>query len=292
MRTVFILGAGASQPYGLPTGYQLVPQILEILRLKKGDFESLGILPREMNEFEKRIRESNIIAIDDLLNQHPQFLELGKLAIAFALVQFEKKSELLKPGIDDDWYRYFFEHLHRLQQPVNPEQYSFITFNYDRSFEEYFDTVTAAFFGNSEQERKQAILDIPIVHIHGQLGILPSRGGNCPYAPTQDRSHVQRVAYSLRITDKEDDPQTLARAQVLIRNANTIRFLGFRYWRTNLDKLEFGKNSANCPDIAGTAYGFEKAEISHLKARNPSLKNLHAHPMKIVEFFRKEYPIS
>lgn len=293
MRTVFILGAGASQPYGLPSGYELVNEILGVLRSRTENFENWGFLVKEIEEFIKAIEESKPMAIDDLLARRADdFLRIGKLAIAHALVQFEKKEELTKRGQDDDWYSYFFEHLRKLARPVQHEEYSFITFNYDRSLEYYLDMATNAHYGESEPQRKKAILDIPILHVHGHLGMLPSRGGDSPYEPAQHRSRIMGMSKNLKLTDDEADSDILAHVQTLIQRADRIRFLGFGYHETNLKKLDFQKNAASCNVISGTAYGKSEIEILEIKQRIPVLlNNVELYPMKILNFFREAEPI-
>lgn len=291
-RTVFILGAGASRPYGLPSGYELVGEVIQVLKSKKTDLNNYWkFLHKDIDGFIKAIEGSVPQAIDDLLVQRREFLEIGKVGIAYALVQYEREEMLFRRENNDNWYGYFFEHLKDLPAPVNQGRYSFITFNYDRSLEHYLLTSADNFYGDSNDKRKQAIRDIPVLHIHGHLGLLPSQGGDLPYHPTDSRTDVNRISKNLKLTDEEADTEVMARAHVLIQEAHIIRFLGFGYHETNLKKLELDSNVGEREyDIAGTAVGLKAAEIRQIEAKHRIM--LDKDGRTIVDFFRDKYPLN
>ena len=68
-QTVFILGAGASAPYGYPTGKQLRQQIIDNLDInrKKVDMVQFNELLRKLLLQEKRIESKELR--NNLLNQ-------------------------------------------------------------------------------------------------------------------------------------------------------------------------------------------------------------------------------
>lgn len=136
--TVFILGAGASKPYGYPLGWELRERILAL----PDDcelFPKLDHAPNEFIQFKKALAESPAESIDAFLEHRDEFTRIGKHAIAAELLKCEQRERLYDPGNEDDWYRYLFNRMtagvrfdHFLQNEV-----SFVTFNYDRSLEEY-----------------------------------------------------------------------------------------------------------------------------------------------------------
>ena len=135
------------------------------------------------------------------------------------------------------------------------------------------------------------LLNIPILHVHGHLGVLPSKGGNFPYEPTDDNSHIQNISRNLRLTDEEADNQVIGQAQILIQKAETIRFLGFGFHESNLKKLSFDANAANCNDITGTAVGLTETERESKGRKHPKLKYLDGRGRTIVSLFREANPL-
>jgi hypothetical protein len=291
MRTVFILGAGASQPYGFPSGYKLVSDIVDVLGIRKQDFENWGV-ESSLRSFRQAIQDSQPPAIDDLIIQRPkEFLQIGKLAIAAALTQYEIRENLTRREIEDDWYSHFFNHVRSLPQPLSEQEFSFITFNYDRSLETCLDSASEGAFGNTSPGKKEAIKKIPILHVHGHLGFLPSGGGNSPYEPAKDRGTISSMATNLKLTAEEGDGLVLGNAQSLIQKADRIRFLGFGFHESNMKKLDFNAITEGKHDVSGTALGKTAVELKKLAKDYPKLRGLDNHQRKIVQFFREAKPL-
>lgn len=101
-RTVFILGAGASCPYGYPSGARLCERI----RLPQGfmnDYTGYGIpsqLERtardaklqEIEKFKDAFNKSRIKSIDSFMAINPKLAPIGKYIIAFEILRAEGKS--------------------------------------------------------------------------------------------------------------------------------------------------------------------------------------------------------
>lgn len=291
MRTVFILGAGASHPYGLPLGYTLVSDIVQVLNSSRSNFKNWGFTDTQIQRFHDAIKFAKPKAIDDLLVQRKEFLEIGKLAIAHTLTQYEKEENLFRRDNSEDWYGYFVDHLRTSKGPPPNERYAFITFNYDRSLEYFLAKSTINFYGKDDSAKVAAFLSIPILHIHGHFGVLPEYDGTAPYAPTNDHSQIRQVSAGLRLTDDEIDPKTLAEAQILIQKAAKIRFLGFGYHEANLRKFEFDRNAERCNDIKGTTLGISGAEIAIIKRKHPKFTYMDREERTILRFFRDKYAL-
>ena len=93
--TVFVLGAGASAPYGFPLGRTLMSEIVRKLR-KAGDFRDQvqACAPHtDMARFTSRLSASGRSSIDLFLEKRPDLLEIGKAAIVRALVPYEIDDE-------------------------------------------------------------------------------------------------------------------------------------------------------------------------------------------------------
>jgi hypothetical protein len=130
-KTVLILGAGASVPYGFPTGAELRRDILASLG-NEGRFQNyhaLGYTERHwLENFRRDFWRSQQPSIDAFLESRPDHLELGQLVIADFLMPNERRYDLhpedwrtegdyqllginVKLGPDEHWYRYLFQRM-------------------------------------------------------------------------------------------------------------------------------------------------------------------------------------
>jgi hypothetical protein len=191
--TVFILGAGASWHYGYPTGEDLVKKVIQKARLASNYFKLSGErqnvqrpkyiardAPKnagpstseikaqwtkahaECENLMSRLRQVDPLVIDYFLNQNPSLAPIGRLLIAWVILECGRLSqvgninrrELLENSPDlrtkeharitdiskfkDRWYRFV---LHKLVTncPVSKDllrsDVHFVTFNYDVSLD-------------------------------------------------------------------------------------------------------------------------------------------------------------
>jgi hypothetical protein len=98
--TVLILGAGASIPYGFPSGADLV---IRICARGAGAYRAFGIEEQQAAEFIQALRASEQPSVDAFLEHRPNFMHVGMVAIAATLVECEQEANLRKPG---EWYGY------------------------------------------------------------------------------------------------------------------------------------------------------------------------------------------
>lgn len=194
-KTVFILGAGASWHYGYPTGEELVRKIIDRAREASHFFrDSMQTNPiranrptyikrvpsedisadqirgewekafRECEEFINKLEQVNPLVIDYFLGQNPKLQPIGKLIIAWVILECEatylkiksnqNRRELLSRSprledrrnaehldivrFNDDWYRFL---IHKLlnnctsSEKLHENKVHFVTFNYDISLE-------------------------------------------------------------------------------------------------------------------------------------------------------------
>src|SRR5712671_5186207 len=101
--TVLVLGAGASYPYGFPTGKQLKEQICNTFS-PEGSLpdvfasEECTLEPEQFFAFREAFLRSGQPSIDAFLERRPNFLDVGKLVIAFSLMPYEKEENLYNPN--------------------------------------------------------------------------------------------------------------------------------------------------------------------------------------------------
>lgn len=164
-KTVLVLGAGASKPYGFPLGYELTWEIKKVLLN--------GTNPRVTNAIRKACDEKDVWdfchvfshsgqrSIDNFLahSKNPDHWKIGKLLIAAIIKHYESETILFDRSKDDDdhWYEYLWERLSRQVgivpwEDFHKNQLSVITFNYDRSLETYLTTVMGNTYGKSKEE--------------------------------------------------------------------------------------------------------------------------------------------
>lgn len=161
---------------------------------------------------------------------------------------------------------------------------SFITFNYDRSVEAYLSMALQARYHKSEADVADMLSTIPIVHVHGHLGILPWQKyaaernkvhyglDNCPLVKTNDPvreydstvnpAMIREAAKGIKIIFEDmDETPEFCYARKLIQRAEIIYFLGFGYNRTNMRRLGISADKRQ-PTAEGTGLGLTPVEAT------------------------------
>lgn len=183
---VFIIGAGASKEFELPTGVELVTQIEQLCnfqishignitsgdnllrrcfkRMESSNGDNLG--SAHLVQVAERIRQNMGLApsIDNFLGSHVDkegWVEVGKLVIARAILKAERASKLWfednniynKPdfaSLKENWLTELFK---TLGAGRGVDDFSaalrsckFITFNYDRVIEHFFHQAIKSYF--------------------------------------------------------------------------------------------------------------------------------------------------
>ena len=275
--TVLVLGAEASCPYGFPTAKQLKTLICEAFsgpdapgsRLL-GDISNC---PRHrFFEFREAFRKSGVPSVDAFLERRPEFLTVGKLAIAYCLIPFENESTLFAPPLHDsgDWYEYLSGKLAASFDEFGENKLSIITFNYDRSLEHYLFTSLRSLHGRSVDDCLEKLAKVPVIHVYGQLGTIPyPQPGSREYLPLGgDENNVRDAVLDAAhgITLLHEAASDLAEARKLLEAAKRICFLGFSYHPLNLARLQL-ENSILHRLVFGTVLRFEAGEVKQTEER-------------------------
>jgi hypothetical protein len=249
--TVFVLGAGASQAYGFPSGPALVDRICDQLRSVQSDdvkrlIQSDLCTGERLMTFRRRLLESRLDSIDAFIQRRPEHADVGKTMIALELMKCESETGLY-PKRENDWYRALFNQI----VPKKPHEFQsnrlkVITFNFDRSFEHALFRTLETLFDASRllpgevQESTRLIRMLPVLHIHGQLGSLACIEGDSlcrDYTPTDDPYDAMARGRELKVMEEEIDKETLATAHGWLKSADVICFLGFGFHSSNLERL-------------------------------------------------------
>ena len=260
--TVLILGAGASAPFGFPSGQKLLDDICRGLSREPAGFFTLlrecGFDANTIAAFRDALKSSGRPTVDVFLECRPEFLELGKTAIAASLIAYEIEDKLLE--VKGNWYGYLFQRLGpSLLGDVAQSRLSVITFNYDRSLDHFLFLALQNAFNLKPHEAVRFLKKIPIVHVYGTLGELPhvGRGATRPYRrsdPARTVTDALAAKDSIKIVPKgvEGDVD-FGRALQILGEAEVVCFLGFGYLRDNVERLGLERRTAGTR-LWGSAY--------------------------------------
>lgn len=265
-QTVLILGAGASKPYGFPIGEDLKNLICDNLIVEERNAEKIRLLvqmgfdTKLIAEFRKDLDGAEAYTIDEFLEHQLKYYEIGKASIALSLIPFETEKSL-----SGDWYQYLLSNLNTEFAYLDKNKISILTYNYDRSLEQYLFNAISHKYPNNEEQIIAKIKKIPIIHSHGYLGSLPwqeSQGQK--YSPELNIDRLRIAQQSIKIVhdkDIEENPEFIA-AQNTLEIAKRIYFLGFGYDDINLERLDL-KSAPQDSLICGTSY-----QLSRKKKRD------------------------
>lgn len=277
-QTVFILGAGASWPYGYPTGLELRNKILDNLKSphqssnvswkdRYDRFYKLGYSEENITQFRDELSKSTLYSIDAFLENRPEFHNIGKIAIADALIPCEDEGRLYTT--DNNWYSYFFNRItpRSSSEKFAENKISFVTFNYDRSLEQYLYSALKNTYGKSKTDVANIMAKLRIIHIYGKVDLLEWQspdGKGQPYDGKRGDSScsLKKAADMIRIVhediDVDSDP-VFVEVHRLLHDAKNIFFLGFGYYETNLDRLKM-KHFIEGRDVMGTSLNLESSK--------------------------------
>ena len=274
-KTVLILGAGASRSYGFPTAAELTDMILGRLpprfisdhRFNKGvepgpnwnDWilnESSVLDPAFVRSFQQHFEAADTFSIDRFLAFQPKHEAIAKPIIARILLLCEGKSTL-RGG----WYAQFWNDV--IQDAIKTESppIDVITFNYDRSLEQYLQTVSAAAYADSNK----ALAAVRIQHVYGSLGSLDGDGNVTEYGEVQRH---KKASTGIKLISPRAACNSTIRDTIL--SCDRAVFLGFGFDSLNLDTL--GRTSQNHPrEMFASCYGLSTRLKAQAEDRLPGV---------------------
>lgn len=295
--TLFVLGAGASKPYGYPTGKELRTYICKQLpghfsEFIRGDdrLSNKGNvkLNKEIKVLADVFKKSSIQSIDKFLSLNPYLSNIGKMAIATSILTFEEKS-LFNEDISDashDWYSLLYERMTEGFSSIDSweefknNKVSFITFNYDRSLEYYLHTSFIHSFWQVKDaivlNRYETYMPFPFIHVYGQLD-KPTWMGGSKYASDINFQRINTCKDNIRVIG-ERAVEVNETIKKLFEKAERIFFLGFGYASENMKVLGLPKAIDESKKYYGTAKGFTSKELNKIRIdlqRNFKIRDLN-----------------
>lgn len=290
-KTTFVIGAGASCEFRLPSGDQLKGEIAKSLSIAFADGYRLSSgAPHVVDAMRQiasqrgigdinplltagwKIRDAMVLApsIDNFVHTHRDdslIVECAKLGIVNSIFAAERSSLMPKyePGdqkaldfsrINDTWivklWQMIAEGVGKSGVREMFNNISFIVFNYDRCLEHFLFWSLKYYFGIEDDEAKNIVAEINILHPYGSLGPLTwqdKEGGvafgakSIPYA-----SSIEKIK---TFTESEAE---IPEIENILASSESVVFLGFSYMDLNM-KLLRPKRRSDVKTIFGTAYG-------------------------------------
>jgi len=293
--TLFILGAGASIPYGFPSGAKLREQICSVAQ-SQAIFPNIsavsnftGVTYADLKDFAKCFMLSGLSSIDTFLGRRTEFADIGKAVIAALLIPQEQVVMFNHGGNQDDWYFALWNSLvsnvSSLQE-LAQNQVQIFTFNYDRSLEKYLHTSIIHTFNTTQEQALEALQYFNIHHVYGSLGGYglneDSTHNTRPYKPDIDEVSLQISTKSLKvIPEARAEDATFIKAREAFIWADHVCFLGFGFDPLNIQRLGFRdiistnpKNSLPYKVVASTL-GRTYAEIDIIHDAIIGVKDFH-----------------
>ncbi|HEX9911894.1 MAG TPA: hypothetical protein VGB01_01450 [candidate division Zixibacteria bacterium] len=274
--TVLVLGAGASIPYGFPSGLQLMNTIITKLDSNSPNnfiksLKEFSIADDEIRTFRDDLINSNALSVDAFLEYRPEFLNLGKLAITLALIPLEEEHKLSDfTNRGESWYANLFNKLNASFDAFSENKLSIITFNYDRSIEHCLFKSMRSKYKKSDGECAEKLSKLPMIHVHGRLGALPWQGEKGrAYSPRADLLKLEEIKnvseQIVVIPEAEDTSSEFEAAFRSMKIANFIYFLGFGYHEMNLRRLKTDELKSS--SIRGTGFRLGRTAISAIRGK-------------------------
>jgi len=284
-----------SYPYGYPTARELKTLICdEFSNPNTAASRLLGdnsdYSPDEFCGFKEAFLRSGQPSIDAFLERRPNFLGVGKLAIAYCLVPFEDERKLYQPDPNrgGDWYEYLSVKLNTSFEEFGNNKLSVITFNYDHSVEHYLLTSLQNLYGKPFDECAKLLAQIPIIHVYGQLGRQPYPQPGCHLYEPNRQSFADVALAAEGITLLHEGISELHEARRLLHAAEKICFLGFSFHPLNVSRLAIETQNAGSKSIFGTARGLVGGELTDVERRTHSAlgSNIVLHSSDNLETLR------
>jgi hypothetical protein len=269
---VFVVGAGASAEFGMPTGAEMKTKVGESLNFDRnqrgliiGDRDIFDMLGNRFGAESSRYQEGatelaarikEFESIDEALHwlsASPELVLLGKVAIVRYILQAERESKLYKQPESDryneSWLPSFVSMAlgsqTREQSNNGFRNATIINFNYDRTIEQFLFHWLQFNFGLSLEEAKAAIKSLNILRPYGSVGFLPwQEGGGVPFGDQIGMNHEKLFSVSkniLTFTEQALSDQLKSEITLAMDNADYVVFLGFGFHQQNMSIIRATK---------------------------------------------------
>jgi hypothetical protein len=253
-------------------------------------FRQLEIAPEAPGAFALLLLKSMQPSVDAFLENQPDFLKVGKAAIAAALIPYENQDMIEQRNSHMKWYEYLFHQLGPNITDLEQSHLTVVTFNYDRSLEYFLYNALARAFGLDHEGTLALYTRTPIIHLHGSLGpphFISTEGRG--YSKTLDLKSLITAISSIRIPRAEKiDEAPFDLAGKAINEAEVLCFLGFAYLPQNIRRL--GIQMLEQRLMFGSAYHLPRNDISRAQREIPGHVTFGTYEQDALAFVQ-DYPV-
>lgn len=256
--TTFILGAGASLPYGFPLAEELRKQIINITNVgSSGNMVPTIVKMRfqedDIKDFKIKFEDARDKTIDAFLyrfRDKKRLVSIAKIAITIALLECERRRSITVEEVDDDWFTIILDDIKKVDDfsQFDLSHLNFITFNYERSIEYLFITSLRGSYPpfNNDDNLAEALGKMNIEHVYGSFGDI-IRGLNhigdngAPYGELINPHTIQMASLAFLLPHEQfisQRQEQMNRCMEILNKSDLILFFGFGYHKENLDRLQ------------------------------------------------------
>lgn len=258
-KTVFFLGAGSSNPYGLPLGTSLQKEMAA--NSNSPILVKSGFSNEERDDFNEALRYNKYNTIDEFLEKKTRFRKIGSYTIALTILSRENNDKLF---LQRDWYGGLFDSLDFEREIPNIKNLSIVTLNYDRSLEHFLSSSIEHNCYDGTIDLSRTMLSfIKIFHPHGNIGNLTEVEYG---AKNLDLKLLKVASNNIRITSDDLSKTTDFKNSIIaLRKAKNIIFLGFGYDKNVLIKY-FNDTIEPDKKYFGTAMNIQPKRAEEIKS--------------------------
>lgn len=287
---------------------------------KHSVWERAGFSPEEHTKFQRDFSKAGGVSIDEFLGscQDSKMVRLGKTAIADALLPDEDMNSLFSSRADQaqigrasNWYETLFTMIRQgvAFEDLDLEWLSVVTFNYDRSFEQFmFDSLKYSYQIADDSDVVKKIEQLEIIHVHGSLGklewqSLPNGLSVIPYHAQPTRRPRFPTDFGIQagkniqiIAESDQTSREFNTAHDLMQTASQVLFLGFGFHELSLKRL--GVQKLKSGHLFGTIFEItydtlkllaEQAPLSNVSSASGQLQGIHGFERKKVYEFLQNH---
>jgi hypothetical protein len=282
--TVFILGAGASQPYGFPTGEGLTRAIRGMNKAPQPvrDYLTTQYGPDDRNidelwtAFYNDFCDAKRKSLDAFIQDRKSFATVGKAAMSHYLLGCESPFKF-REDVPSGWYERLMDYLAPSEESGHIWDYaknkvSFVTFNYDRSLEFFLRRTLEARNDDPDVEVQPALTNLPVIHVYGSLGDLFGNGDDLqPYTGDTTAETIARAVRSISLSTSDTDTTVgFTQAYRRLAEAEQVFFMGFGFDERNVRRLHLDdhpgvKVAATCQKLSDETMKRARRDIATIK---------------------------
>ena len=263
--TLFILGAAVSKDFEFPLGSGLRTEIANAIQ-ERGRSEIVIAAMSQLAPVDQWAEAARLLcdalpgatSIDDLLHFHQQrgvVVDVGKIGIAAAISAREKRcrdhSKLKDDSSAGDLLRFMLRGTTAQQLPEALSRASFITFNYDRSLEEFL-ARSLCRWGIRLERSAELVANMTIKHAYGSIGEPFGSEAN-PFGSELTASRLLAMSKKIRTYTEEVESEAGDEIKSIVSAADRIVFLGCHPHPQNLALLA-PRRGMKTTHIYGTVY--------------------------------------